>query len=221
ATKPGWYFVELKENPDIELVVHRHPHVGMLLFEWSPNEYNRFSPWRRATASTEEGIERENVNLSTAVKTEPDQEVFDASQVANEHDRPYRSPNLWASAATRFEEPEWIAATWNGDVEIETVALMFNTDLDTDLRSLWMRHGMRAMHETIKDYRLVGIRGQERVVLAEVSNNVQRFAVHRIGPVALNELQLEVLNTHGSPHAQVYGFHAFGPGDGPNQRSAG
>ena len=126
-------------------------------------------------------------------------------------------PGKWAHrwGAELGSKGEWIELAWDEPRALRRVQITFDSGFHREL-TLTASHGRtKAMvrgpqPETVRDYRLVGVRtdGSE-VMLAEEAGNFQRIRRHEFDPVALTALRLEVHATNGADEARVFEIRCY------------
>lgn len=121
-------------------------------------------------------------------------------------------PNLWASDPEK-PLPQWIELRWEDMVEISTVYLTFDTNLN--------ERGWRTafVPECVRDYDLLYHDGERWAEIVKVRGNYQRRRVHRFEPIRTRRLRLVVLATNGDRSARVFEIRAYGPSGRPASRT--
>jgi len=136
----------------------------------------------------------ESFHRTPCFRVTPPQAAYAAENVVNGISRPERLPNLWISGEIL---PQTIRLAWPEPVMIGEARIVFDDDMD-----LPMPH--REVSPTlVRDYELHGIGAGSSTLLAEVSNNRLRLAVHRFAETPISALELKILSTHGIPQARV------------------
>jgi hypothetical protein len=138
-----------------------------------------------------------------------------ASHVIDGHvrDAPGRSDHRWRARPARGA---WLELDWEQPQRVGHVQITFDSGFHRELTLSASDHVTRRtirgpQPETIRDYRLVGIRPDgQRQTLAEISGNFQRLRRHDVQPIELTALRLEVLATNGSEEARVYEIRCYG-----------
>ena len=145
-------------------------------------------------------------------RTTPEQPVHDPSEVVNPHTRPTHKPNLWVSAATSFDRPEWIELSWQTARPISEVQILFDSALHFHFWQSWQGYLANAIPSIVRDYRIIATHGDgSSSVVAEVTGNHQRNRRHRVELADVSKLRVEVIRTNGLSRAQIYSVRAFGP----------
>lgn len=201
--QPGFHFLTLAAAPGVKLAMTHENCVGVRSYEEAPqvwaNGRNPYSRWAK-------------IEGNFCFRVHPDPGVYGPENVVNGHPRPFRFPNLWRSARTSFQKPEWLRLTWPQPVEVAEVHLKFNTDLDRDLRNVYVAYDRGEIETCVKKYTLrARVDGGWRILAAE-DGNYQRFRVHRFPPVRTDTLELLIHATHGHPRAEVYEIRAYPAG---------
>ena len=237
--RPGWHFLILEENPLVRLHVTEAP-PGFLRYYPRPADPIRPNPhstWtlrslsigqtRAADADGAEVLapvwnERAHrardissfLGFSFACRVSPAQPLYEPSMVVNPHGRPTNLPNLWVSAPSSFEQPEFLDLAWDTPRDIASVQVLFDSALHFHFGQSWQGYAVNAIPSLVKHYRIIArlADGSEKVV-AEVSNNHQRNRSHPCDLTGVTGVRLECLSTHGLDRAQVYAVRVFLPGE--------
>ena len=113
-----------------------------------------------------------------------------------------RTMNLWASDPDE-PMPQWIELEMPRPVQVNTVYLTFDTDMNTS------HHTIPIVPQTVRDYRLSWFDGAEWRPLVYETGNFQRRRVHRFAPVVAARLRLTVEATNGDRSARVFEIRAY------------
>jgi len=110
--------------------------------------------------------------------------------------------HLWASEP-RASLPQWIELAFPAPVELNTVHLTFDTELNA-----------RApvgplVEQCVRDYRLACFDGKRWKDLAVVKSNFLRHRIHRFPVVTASRLRLTVEGTNGDKSARVFEIRAY------------
>lgn len=138
-------------------------------------------------------------------------QAYAADKVIDGYHRPFAGPHLWSSASIRKDSPEWLELNWPTPVNIRTVHITFNDDVNEDLINL---HHHRTPFETIpelvKDYLVqIDVDG-EWITVAEGRNNRKRRVVHSLDRlVTSNRLRVVVEATNGYPRAEIFEIRVY------------
>lgn len=128
----------------------------------------------------------------------------------------HTSPRLHACLAEAGHQwvsgglPAWIELSWPEPRRIAEVQLIFDTGFERELTlTMSERYHSRMIRgpqpETVCDYALTA--GAWRCA---VSGNYQRRRVHRPEqPVVADRLRLDIVSTHGDPHARVFEIRVY------------
>lgn len=125
--------------------------------------------------------------------------------------RPYGGPHLWSSAPMKDGQEEWLELNWAKPVQISTLHLTFNDDVNEDLINL---HHHKTPFEVIpnlvKDYRIEAFAAGEWQVLGEFKNNHKRKHIHALSaPVSTERIRIAVAATNGEPCAEIIEVRAY------------
>lgn len=236
-SRPGWHFLILEENPSVAVHMAETP-PGKLRYYPRPEDPirpNPFSAWTaralaigmtravdadgaQVTSPDWNGHAGKAASLSAFLhfgyvsRTTPEQPVYGPAMVVNPHSRPTRGPNLWVSAASSFDRPEWIELSWQSPRSISEVQILFDSSLHFHFWQSWQGYPVNAIPSIIRDYRIIATRGDgSSSVIAEITGNHQRNRRHRVELEDVRRLRVEIVNTNGLSRAQVYSVRAFGP----------
>ncbi|MCH7227028.1 FAD-dependent oxidoreductase [Haloferula sp. A504] len=235
--RPGWHFLVLEKNQDVAIHVTETPPGRRWYYPRpaDPIRPNPFSAWTarslvigmtravdadgaRVTSPDWNGHAEKAASLSAFLhfgygcRTTPEQPVHHPSVVVNPHSRPTLQPNLWASAATFFDRPEWIELSWQSPRSISEVQILFDSSLHFHFWQSWQGYPVNAIPSLVSDYRIVAThRDGSTSVVAEVTGNHQRNRRHQVDLEDVRRLRVEIVKTNGLSRAQIYSLRAFGP----------
>ena len=113
-----------------------------------------------------------------------------------------RTPNMWASDPKQ-PLPQWIELTFPQPVQLTTVCLTFDTDMNGN------EHDQAMVTQCVKNYRLEGYSEGAWHELAAASDNFQRHRTHHFAPSTMEKLRLVVTATGGDHSARVFGIRAY------------
>ena len=202
---PGWHFLEVEANPRVQVHCGEHPPVGLMGYQVrtpDPIRPNPYSRWTRYGSA--------QVRQAYCFRISPQPGTYAAENVVNPWSRPYRQPNLWASAAADFTDPEWLTLAWDKAQSVRRVDLLFDSSLDFAFAQSWQGYPHRVMPALVRDYVLYtqdedgGWR--ERI---QIHENYQRHRTHTLEAEKVRGIKLEILATHGIDRAQVYGIRVY------------
>ncbi|WP_326682320.1 FAD-dependent oxidoreductase [Streptomyces sp. NBC_01237] len=122
--------------------------------------------------------------------------------------RPYGGPQLWQAAE---EGAAWLRLDWDSPVELGSVQLVLDDDVDEYLNNLHLhRTPFEIMPELVRDYRVEAlVDGAWQTVAAQRDNRV-RHRVHRFTRRTATALRVGVDATNGARHARIVGVRAYG-----------
>jgi hypothetical protein len=110
--------------------------------------------------------------------------------------------------------PQWIELRFKKPARIREVHLAFDTGLNraltltlSDYQNAKMIRS--AQPETVRDYELQIIDGENAKAVATVTGNYLRKKVHRFDPVTVSGLRLNVQATNGDASAKVFEIRAY------------
>ena len=204
--QPGWHFCELKANPHVRVHCGESPPVGAL--GWAvrrpdpirPNPFSRWGQYGRNAHS----------RTSYCLRISPEQPVYTPDNVTNPWSRPTNQPNLWISAPTAFDQPEWLELRWDEPQAVSTVDLLFDSMLDFTFYQRWVGYDLNVMPSLVQAYRLLYLDGAgEWHEIARADGNYQRHRTHHLEMPKTRAIRLEMLGTNGLDRAQVYSIRAY------------
>ena len=137
-------------------------------------------------------------NTNIWFKTTPEQKIFAAENVINGFSRAESTPNMWIGDP-KEGFPQSLKLHWNAKTELNTVDLVFDTNLNTINK-------VGAAPECVQDYELYA----DGKLLIKEEHNYQRFRRHCFkSPIRANELELKIMKTNGSSSPRLYEIRTF------------
>ncbi len=120
-------------------------------------------------------------------------------------DAPRKNENRWVAPAA---SKPWIMLEWDAPQKISSARLLFDswhahlTQSSDDAKLKILHRGPEP--RLVRDYRLTALLpGGGEKVLADVSNNFQKLAVHNFEPVEAKAVRLDIFATNGAQMARV------------------
>ncbi|WP_127579873.1 FAD-dependent oxidoreductase [Paenibacillus koleovorans] len=205
-------FVIVKANESVSLHVQEIARTGVLAFlkgekpivssqleekqpdqpvvQWSTRRFIRQTPCFRLQSPTA---------------------ALSPSKAVDGYLRPYAGPHLWSSAAMAPGRPEWLQLSWAQPVEIRTIQLVFNDDVQLDLINLHHHRTPNDIRpELAKDYRIEAFEGGNWKTVAELGDNRKRKQVHTLSSsVMTDQLRIAIDSTNGSEYAEIIEIRAY------------
>ncbi|HSW44684.1 MAG TPA: hypothetical protein VLM89_03845, partial [Phycisphaerae bacterium] len=137
-----------------------------------------------------------------------------ANVINGVHRMVYDKTNRWVSDPKQ-PLPQWIELRWPEEQRLREVHLVFDTGLNRRLTlSLDLHYNKKVLRgpqpETVKDYELQVLDGEQAKTVAGVQGNYQRKRIHTFDPVAAKGLRLLVKGSQGDASARVYEIRAYG-----------
>jgi len=148
------------------------------------------------------------------VRASSEQKDAPAIKVINGiHRGVYNESNRWISNPQQ-SIPQWIELRFRNATRLSEIHLTFDTGLN---RPLALTHSNRfnakmirkAQPETVRDYELHVISGQNMKSIVKVQGNYQRKRIHRFDPVTVDGIRLTVHATNGDSSARVFEIRAY------------
>lgn len=205
-------FLIIKSNDALSLHFSGQPQTGTLAFlkgarpivakeledrqpdqptvQWGMRPFQRNTPCFRLTAETD---------------------AFAPSKALDGYSRPYAGPHLWSSKPVADGQPEWLELSWTAPVEIGTVHITFNDDVNEDLINL---HHHKTPFEVIpnlvKDYRIEAHTDGQWQTVGEFRNNRKRKQIHKLdSSIVTDRIRIVVESTNGEPHVEIIEVRAY------------
>ncbi|MDF2670528.1 MAG: pyridine nucleotide-disulfide oxidoreductase [Paenibacillus sp.] len=205
-------FVVIKANDTIALHFDREPRTGVLAFwkgakpivsksledhqpdqpvvQWDMRRFMRQTPCFRLTAATA---------------------AFTPDKAIDGYLRPFAGPHLWSSNPITAGQSEWLELAWEKPVQISSIHLIFNDDVNEDLINLHHhKTPFEAMPSVVRDYRIdVDVDGGWLTV-AELRDNHKRKRIHQLAStVTTGRVRVVIESTNGSPYAEIIEIRAY------------
>ncbi|MCK9410809.1 MAG: FAD-dependent oxidoreductase [Prolixibacteraceae bacterium] len=121
--------------------------------------------------------ERRPKGKNIALNIFPALDCFDYKELKKGYLKPGTSPNAWvASFDDKFPI---LSLKWNAPVQIHSISLYFDTDLDNPMESVQLGHSESVMPFCVKNYKIFD---DQEVLICEMENNHQ----------SLNRIKLDV-----------------------------
>jgi hypothetical protein len=142
---------------------------------------------------------------------EPRTAAYSAQQVVGGLQRPFNGPQLWSSVAAGPHSEQWVELRWQKPVDVATIELIFNDDVDEDLVNLHHhRTPFAVIPELVRDYRLTVETPDGWMNVVDVTGNRVRRRVHSLDrPVQTRGLRLSITATNGAAAAMVAALRVF------------
>lgn len=234
--QPGWHFLMVDANPFIRLHVIESP-PGQLRYYPRPEDPirpNLFSKWTlrslaigQKKAADADGAEvmapiwnehaqkfrnmSSFLGFSFSCRIFPEQPIYEPSMVVNSNSRPTNMPNLWVSAKTTFEHPEWLALKWDIPCNITGIQILFDSSLQFHFGQSWQGYQTNAIPSIVKKYKVMATfaDGTENCLIT-VNDNYQRNRLHHLDISNVSSIRMECSETHGIDRVQLYSLRVFG-----------
>ncbi|MER7807408.1 FAD-dependent oxidoreductase [Streptomyces sp900116325] len=134
--------------------------------------------------------------------------AYDPDKTVGGYQRPFGGPQMW-HAGERGEA--WLRLDWDAPVEIGTVHLVLDDDVDEYLNNLHRhRTEFEIMPELVRDYRIEALAdGGEWTPVARETGNRRRHRIHRFAPFRTTALRVVVGATNGASEARIVALRAY------------
>ncbi|WP_028552727.1 FAD-dependent oxidoreductase [Paenibacillus sp. UNC451MF] len=199
-------FIVVKRNANASVHLSDRPITGVLAFrhamdEQSSKDYGEMHHHQPVVEWSGHTFVRKPLCFTLCASSE----AFSASRAIDGYTRPYGGPHMWSSQPMEQGRPEWLELSWQEPVEIGTVHITFNDDINEDLINLHHhRTPFEVIPELVKDYEIQAwVRG-EWTTLAEEHNNHTRKRIHKLSsPIVTGKLRIVMTATNGSTRAEI------------------
>jgi hypothetical protein len=206
-------FLIIKANEAIALHFDNQPKTGVLAFwkgakpivskdledhqpdqpvvQWNMRKFMRQTPCFRLAAPTA---------------------AFTPGKAIDGYLRPFAGPHLWSSDQIAPGQPEWLELQWDQPVQISSIHLTFNDDVNEDLINLHHhKTPFEAIPELVKDYRVeASVEGGGWHTVAEFSGNHKRKRVHVLSTaVTTDRIRVVIESTNGGSYAEIIEVRAY------------
>ena len=125
----------------------------------------------------------------------PAQQPYRCASLINGYSRPYGAPNLWIGQKDAAGEA-FIQFSFAQPVTVKTLALVFNTGLDTDQ--------LDTLSPLVRAYRLTVTDADGREDIHEITNNIKRQVLHEISLDTVSQIRIRLLSNDGAPFYEVF-----------------
>jgi hypothetical protein len=227
---PQWSKVPLAHHPErpgnVVLIVRAHRDVALALADIRRSGVLALRRKADGDAAIDHDIPeeegqrvvewsaRELRRRSFCFRAAPASDAFAPEKAVGGYQRPYGGPQMWSSEVVADPERvnEHLQLDWDAEVELGTVHLVLDDDVDEHLNNLHRhRTPFEVMPELVRDYRLEARTpdGSWHTVVTRRDNR-RRHVVHRFDePVRTDSLRVVVEATHGARHAHVIAVRAY------------
>ncbi|MFD2614350.1 FAD-dependent oxidoreductase [Paenibacillus gansuensis] len=200
-------FVVIKAKEGLTIYSSDEPVTGVLSFlkgdrQIVSKDFGDQQPDQPVAQWTMKPLARQTICFRLHGETE----VFTPDKAVDGYLRPYGGPHLWVSEPFDGGNAQpWIELSWQEPVQVSTVQVIFNDDVNEDLINLHHhRTDFEVIPELVRNYRLEAWTGDSWKAIAGEENNRRRKQVHTLPePVSTIRLRLVVESTNGSACAEV------------------
>ncbi|MFC4808631.1 FAD-dependent oxidoreductase [Paenibacillus sp. GCM10023250] len=199
-------FLIIKADERLSLHVSGQPQTGVLAFAKGPApivsaDLENHQPSQPVIQWSMRPFVRKPFCFRLLSRTD----AFSPAKAVDGYHRPYAGPHQWSSAAMRGDAPEWLELCWAKQVNVRTVHVTFNDDVNEDLINLHHhRTPFAIMPELVRNYTIEGYANGEWIPVAEGQNNHKRKRVHALDAALVTDrLRIAVYATNGSPCAEI------------------
>ncbi|WP_256758820.1 FAD-dependent oxidoreductase [Cohnella sp. WQ 127256] len=205
-------FIIIKTNDQLSLYTSDQPQAGVLAFRKGPEPIvSADLEHRQPDQPLIQWKMRPFVRKPICFRLLSSTQAFAPGKAIDGYQRPYGGPHLWSSAVLREETPEWLELSWPQPVNVRTVYLTFNDDVNEDLINLHHhRTSFETIPELVKDYRVQAYTNGAWLTVVECRNNRKRRTVHRLDrAVAADRLRVWIDSTNGCDRAEIVEIRVY------------
>ncbi|MCQ6563974.1 FAD-dependent oxidoreductase [Paenibacillus mendelii] len=199
-------FLMIKADERLSLHVSGQPQTGVLAFVKGPTpivsaDLEDHQPSQPVIQWSMRSFVRKPFCFRLLSRTH----AFSPAKAVDGFHRPFAGPHLWSSAAMRDDSPEWLELSWVKQVNVKSVHITFNDDVNEDLINLHHHHTPFAiLPELIRNYAVEVYANGEWTTVAEGQNNHKRKRVHTLDTaVVADRIRIAAYATNGSLCAEI------------------
>ncbi|UVI29134.1 FAD-dependent oxidoreductase [Paenibacillus spongiae] len=199
-------FIIIKANGKLSLGLSDQPHTGVLAFLKGPkpvvsSELEDHQPGQPVVQWSMRPFARKTFCFRLVSPTQ----AFSPDKAVDGYNRPYAGPHMWSSAPMQAGVDEWLELSWPDPVNVRTVHLTFNDDVNEDLINLHHhRTPFEVIPELVRNYTVQAESNGEWVTIAKGIDNRKRKQVHKLDAVmAASRLRITVQSVNGACHAEI------------------
>ncbi|MCQ6561131.1 FAD-dependent oxidoreductase [Paenibacillus mendelii] len=198
-------FIIIKANDKLAVHLSDRPHTGTLAFLniWTEEQ----QPGQLAMQWSMRPFARKAICFRLLSPTE----AFSSSKVIDGYNRPYAGPHLWSSRAMQDGVDEWLELSWPEPVQVGTVHLTFNDDVNEDLINLHHhRTPFEVIPELVRHYVVQAELDGVWETVAEQPENRKRRQEHIMAaPIVTNRLRIVIKSMNGAAYAEVVEMRVY------------
>lgn len=200
---PGHYFIELEENPAIELAMSEYSYTGAVTSIKQANSDPAHVDYATGFVKEYDWVVTRGC---LCFKVNCENAAFGAENLTNGHTRSYQQSNIWHSDG---KDNQWIKLSWNEMQSISKIRLFFDSNLNRYCKAS-DKDNVDLFYRMVKDYTVYykDEEGNKRL-LCEVKNNFQRVNELSFEPVNTDEIKVEFKETHGQQFFSVYEVRCY------------
>ena len=106
--------------------------------------------------------------------------------------------------------PQWLRLDFDKTKKLNSVYLIFDTNLKTKRYKTWKyTQSERMPPESVRDYRIQYLDGEDWVTVAEARENYTRRRIHHFPAVETSSLRVLIDKTNGDPSARIYEVRVY------------
>ena len=225
--QPGNVVIVLRAQPAISLSLSTQLPYGVMMLRRKTAQDAQFEPLipDEPDDLLTTWVARGDRGHAPVLRVRPETGAYLPSKVTDCYQRPFGGPHMWSSRLASNGTPgdEWLRLDLPTPREIASIRVVFNDDVDIDLINL---HHHRTPHPVMPtlstDYlieaHLPGHGPDEWTVLADVTKNRHRHAIHDVEPVVINALRIVTTKTGGAPYVSICAVKAHPTPSGRESR---
>lgn len=210
--QPQNAFIVISQNKAVSLHLSDRPLSGVLAFEKRPapnaaRELEDLDP----TQPVLEWSMKRLIRRPFCFRSDAAAGVFEPAKALNGYLRPYGGPHMWMSDSRRNDAAPWLQLDWQKPVEIGSIQLIWNDDVNEDLINLHHhRTDFEVIPELAQDYRIEALTEGAWKPLFEVhGNRKRRNELLLDASLTIQALRVTVLATNGTEHAELISIRVY------------
>jgi hypothetical protein len=199
----GHYFVELEENPALEMAMSNFSFTGAITSWKKHNMDPTHVDWETGLMKQQEWVVTQGC---LCFHVDCEEAIFGADNLCNGFTRPYIGSNIWHSAS---KEDQQIVLRWENQQRFSEIKLFFDSNLNRFCRSAETDY-TDLFYRMVKDYTIrYKAEDGSTQILCEVRDNIQRVNELRFDAIYTDEITISLQDTHGQPFYSLYEIRCY------------
>ena len=199
----GYYFVELEENPELELAVSNYSFTGAITARKKKNANPTHVDYKTGEMKPFEWLATQSC---LCFKVGGQDAAFAAENLHNGYARPYIRSNIWHS---RDKIDQTVTLRWTEPQSISKLMLIFDSNLNRFCRSAETDY-TDLFYRMVKDYE-IHYKAPDGTMhlLCQVKDNFQRVNELDFEEISTDELVISLGDTHGQDFFSIYEIRCY------------